>query len=111
MAAVRVARVDRGGAREWTSALNSGDWGLGGVNSFVVVSRLQALECRSQAEGAAISGMKAESQWPVAGSNEFLEMAVGFCKAPEYALSLPGPHLIDALVLESLGPTRRKIAP
>ncbi len=55
--------------------------------------------------------MKAESQWPVAGSNEFLEMAAGFCKAPEYALSLPGPHLIDALVLESLGPTRRKIAP
>lgn len=55
--------------------------------------------------------MKAESQWPVAGSNEFLEMAAGFCKAPECALSLPGPHLIDALVLESLGPTKRKIAP
>ena len=81
------------------------------MNPFVVVSRLQALGCRSQAEGAAISGMKAESQWPVAGSNEFLEMAAGFCKAPEYALSLPGPHLIDALVPESLSGARRKILP
>ena len=81
------------------------------MNPFVVVSRLQAPGCRSQAEGAAISGMKAESQWPVAGGNELLEMAAGFCKALEYTISLPGPHLIDALVLESLGPTKRKIAP
>jgi acetolactate synthase-1/2/3 large subunit len=34
-----------------------------------------------------------------------------FVKALEYALAQPGPHLIEALVPESLGGAKRKLLP
>ena len=34
-----------------------------------------------------------------------------FCKALEYALAHPGPHLIDARVPESLGGAKRRLLP
>ena len=37
--------------------------------------------------------------------------AEGFCKALEYALSHKGPHLIEAVVPESLNATKRKVLP
>ena len=37
--------------------------------------------------------------------------AEGFCKALEYALAHPGPHLIEAVVPESLNATKRKVLP
>ena len=40
-----------------------------------------------------------------------VDTAEDFCKALEYARSHPGPHLIDALVPESLGPAKRKLLP
>ncbi|MBS0456854.1 MAG: acetolactate synthase large subunit [Proteobacteria bacterium] len=39
------------------------------------------------------------------------EVAEDFCKALEYALAHPGPHLIEALVPESLGPGKRRVLP
>ncbi|MGQ0708890.1 MAG: acetolactate synthase large subunit [Rhodoferax sp.] len=37
--------------------------------------------------------------------------AEGFCKALEYALAQPGPHLIEAVVPESLSGAKRKVLP
>ena len=37
--------------------------------------------------------------------------AEGFCKALEYALAHPGPHLIEAVVPESLSGAKRKVLP
>ncbi len=37
--------------------------------------------------------------------------AEGFCQALQYALAQPGPHLIDALVPESLSGAKRKLLP
>ncbi|MBS0614390.1 MAG: acetolactate synthase large subunit, partial [Proteobacteria bacterium] len=39
------------------------------------------------------------------------DAAEDFCKALEYALEHPGPHLIEALVPESLGGAKRRILP
>jgi acetolactate synthase-1/2/3 large subunit len=39
------------------------------------------------------------------------DRAEGFVKALEYALSHPGPHLIDAVIPESLGGAKRRILP
>ena len=39
------------------------------------------------------------------------DAAEGFCKALEYALAHPGPHLIDAVVPESLSGAKRKVLP
>ena len=39
------------------------------------------------------------------------DTAEDFCKALEYALAHPGPHLIEALVPESLGGARRRVLP
>ncbi len=39
------------------------------------------------------------------------DSAEAFCKALEYALSQPGPHLIEAVVPESLGGAKRRVLP
>ena len=39
------------------------------------------------------------------------DSAEDFCKALEYALATPGPHLIEALVPESLSGTKRRVLP
>ncbi|MBS0569996.1 MAG: acetolactate synthase large subunit [Proteobacteria bacterium] len=39
------------------------------------------------------------------------DTAEDFCKALEYALAHPGPHLIEAMVPEALGGARRRILP
>jgi len=39
------------------------------------------------------------------------DTAEDFCKALEYALAMPGPHLIEANIPESLGGTKRKVLP
>jgi acetolactate synthase-1/2/3 large subunit len=39
------------------------------------------------------------------------DTAEDFCKALEYALGHPGPHLIEARVPESLGGAKRRILP
>lgn len=75
--------------------------------------------------GADQAGSKARSQLDLHGPVlNFAQLAQGmgvhavrvdtaeaFTKALEYALSHPGPHLIEALVPESLSRTKRKILP
>ncbi len=75
--------------------------------------------------GADRSGDKARSQLDISGPElDFARLAQGmgvhavrantaedFCKAFEYALSHPGPHLIDAVIPESLNRTKRRILP
>ncbi len=75
--------------------------------------------------GAGQAGSKAKSQLDLHGPVlDFARLAQGmgvhavradsaeaFCKALEYALSHPGPHLIDAVVPESLGSAKRKMLP
>lgn len=39
------------------------------------------------------------------------DTAESFCKALEYALAQPGPHLIEAVVPEALGGTKRRVLP
>lgn len=39
------------------------------------------------------------------------DTAEDFCKALEYALAMPGPHLIEANIPESLSGTKRKVLP
>lgn len=39
------------------------------------------------------------------------DTAEDFCKALEYALAQPGPHLIEAVVPESLGGAKRRVLP
>ena len=39
------------------------------------------------------------------------DAAEGFCKALEYALAHPGPHLIEAVVPQSLSGAKRKVLP
>ena len=70
-------------------------------------------------------GPKARSQLDLTGPNlDFTRLAQGmgvhavraetaedFCKAMEYAFSQPGPHLIDAIIPESLNRTKRRILP
>ncbi|HST27919.1 MAG TPA: thiamine pyrophosphate-dependent enzyme, partial [Rudaea sp.] len=40
-----------------------------------------------------------------------VDTAEDLCKALEYALAHPGPHLIEALVPESLGGAKRRVLP
>lgn len=75
--------------------------------------------------GAERIGPKARAQLDLAGPNlDFARLAQGmgvhavradtaedFCKALEYALGMPGPHLIDATIPESLGGAKRRILP
>ncbi len=75
--------------------------------------------------GAAESGPKAKAQFDLSGPVlDFAGLAQGmgvravraataeeFVKALEYALAQPGPHLIEALVPESLGGAERKLLP
>lgn len=70
-------------------------------------------------------GPKARSQLELTGADlNFVHLAEGmgvpgrraktseeFCQALEHALSEPGPHLIEAIVPESLGGTKRRILP
>ncbi|WP_395625269.1 acetolactate synthase large subunit [Thermomonas sp.] len=75
--------------------------------------------------GAERAGPKARSQLDLHGPVlDFARLAQGmgvhavradtaadFCKALEYALAHPGPHLIDARVPESLGGAKRRLLP
>lgn len=75
--------------------------------------------------GADRIGPKARSQLDIGGPRlDFAQLAQGmgvhavraetaedFVRALEYALSRPGPHLIDAVVPESLGGAKRRILP
>jgi len=75
--------------------------------------------------GAAETGAKAKAQFELDGPVlNFAQLAQGmgvhavrantaeeFCKALEYALAHPGPHLIEAMVPESLNGTKRKVLP
>ncbi|MGY6631190.1 MAG: acetolactate synthase large subunit [Wenzhouxiangella sp.] len=70
-------------------------------------------------------GPKARSQLDLTGPNlDFARLAQGmgvhavrvdtaetFCQALEYAFSQPGPHLIDAVIPESLNRSKRRILP
>src|SRR5690625_5884265 len=70
-------------------------------------------------------GPKARSQLELTGAElDFTHLSRGmgvpgervttagaFCKAFERALETPGPHLIEAVVPESLGGTKRKVLP
>jgi acetolactate synthase-1/2/3 large subunit len=75
--------------------------------------------------GAERIGPKARSQLDIGGPRlDFARLAQGmgvhgvradraedFCHALEYALSHPGPHLIEALIPESLSGAKRRILP
>ncbi|MDE2415475.1 MAG: acetolactate synthase large subunit [Comamonadaceae bacterium] len=75
--------------------------------------------------GADDAGPKAQSQLDLHGPQlNFAQLAQGmgvhavrtqdaeeFCQALEYALAHPGPHLIEALVPESLAGAKRKVLP
>ncbi|TVS12194.1 MAG: acetolactate synthase large subunit [Wenzhouxiangella sp.] len=75
--------------------------------------------------GADEVGAKARSQLDLTGPDlDFTRLAQGmgvhavraetaedFCQAMDYALSHPGPHLIDAVIPESLNRTKRRILP
>ncbi|MCZ2406131.1 MAG: acetolactate synthase large subunit, partial [Burkholderiales bacterium] len=75
--------------------------------------------------GAEEVGPKAQSQLDLGGPVlNFAQLAQGmgvhavraqtaedFCTALEYALAQPGPHLIEALVPESLSGAKRKVLP
>jgi acetolactate synthase-1/2/3 large subunit len=75
--------------------------------------------------GAAASGPKAKAQFDLSGPVlNFAQLGQGmglhavragtaeeFVKALEYALAQPGPHLIEALVPESLSGAKRKVLP
>jgi len=75
--------------------------------------------------GAAESGPKAKAQFDLSGPVlNFAQLAQGmgvhavrartaeeFVKALEYALAQPGPHLIEALMPESLSGAKRKVLP
>lgn len=75
--------------------------------------------------GADEIGAKAKSQLDIGGPPlNFAQLAQGmgvhavrvetaedFCKAMEYALAMPGPHLIEAVVPESLNGVKRKVLP
>ena len=70
-------------------------------------------------------GPKARSQLDISGPDlNFARLAQGmgvhaaradtaeeFCKAMEYALACPGPHLIEAVIPESLNRTKRRLLP
>ena len=60
--------------------------------------RGQALDIARLAQGMGVHAARADS-------------AEAFCKALEYALSQPGPHLIEAVVPESLGGSKRRVLP
>ncbi len=75
--------------------------------------------------GAGEGGAKARAQLDLNGPQlNFAHLAQGmgvhavrattaedFCKALEYALATPGPHLIEALVPESLSGAKRRVLP
>ena len=75
--------------------------------------------------GAGEGGAKARAQLDLAGPRlNFAQLAQGmgvhavrastaedFTQALEYALATPGPHLIEALVPESLSGAKRKLLP
>jgi acetolactate synthase-1/2/3 large subunit len=75
--------------------------------------------------GAEEAGPKAKSQLDLKGPVlNFAQLAQGmgvhavrastaedFCQALEHALAHPGPHLIEALVPESLAGAKRKVLP
>ena len=75
--------------------------------------------------GAGRGGEKARAQLDLNGPRlNFAQLAQGmgvhavrtdsaeeFCKALEYALASPGPHLIEALVPESLSGPKRRVLP
>ena len=83
------------------------------------------LNVELQRVGAQHIGPKARAQFDLHGPRlDFARLAQGmgvhavrtdqaedFCQALEYALSQPGPHLIEALVPEALSGAKRRLLP
>ena len=67
-----------------------------------------ALATRSQRPAASTSHVSPRA-WACTPSRA--DSAEDFCTALDYALAHPGPHLIEALIPESLSGTKRRILP
>ena len=88
-------------------------------------ARYSVLNVELERVGAARIGPKARAQLDLDGPRlDFCRLAQGmgvhaaradhaeaFLKALDYALAQPGPHLIEAVVPESLGGTKRRLLP
>ncbi len=95
------------------------------VSIIIINASYSVLNVELQRVGAGRSGDKARSQLDLNGPRlNFAQLAQGmgvhavrtsdaedFTKALEYALATPGPHLIEALVPESLSVAKRRILP
>jgi len=95
------------------------------VNIIFNNASYSVLNVELERVGAQAGGHKAQSQLSLAGPQlNFTQFAIGmgvhavrtsdsedFCQALQYALATPGPHLIEALVPESLVGAKRKLLP
>jgi len=121
-----IALVGDGSAMYTIQAL----WTLARERLHVVVivfnnAAYSVLNVELERVGAAQGGAKAKAQFDLqAPVLHFAQLAQGmgvhavrtdraedFCQALEYALAHPGPHLIEALVPESLSGARRMLLP
>jgi acetolactate synthase-1/2/3 large subunit len=99
-----------------------------GLNVTAVIfanASYSVLNVELERVGAERIGPKARSQLDIAGPTlEFARLAQGmgvhgvrtdtaedFCRAFEYALAMPGPHLIEAVIPESLSGAKRRALP
>lgn len=105
-------------------------WSMARENLHVVTiifnnASYSVLNVELERVGAEEAGPKAQSQLDLKGPVlNFAQLAQGmgvhavrtddaegFCQALEYALAHPGPHLIEAMVPESLSGAKRKVLP
>ena len=105
----------------WTMARE----GLHAVSIVFNNASYSVLNVELERVGAGNGGAKARAQLDLDGPRlNFAQLAQGmgvhavrtqdaeeFCQALEYALAMPGPHLIEALVPEALSGARRKLLP
>lgn len=99
-----------------------------GLNVTAVIfanASYSVLNVELERVGAERIGPKARSQLDIAGPTlDFARLAQGmgvhaaradtaedFCRAFEYALAMPGPHLIEAVIPESLSGAKRRVLP
>lgn len=99
-----------------------------GLNVTAVIfanASYSVLNVELERVGAERIGPKARSQLDIAGpALDFARLAQGmgvhaaradtgedFCRAFEYALAMPGPHLIEAVIPESLSGAKRRVLP
>ena len=68
------------------------------MTSMSTINANSAINFAELAQGMGVSARRAAT-------------AEAFCLALEHALTSPGPHLIEALVPESLGPGKRRVLP